>query len=173
MNCLMKTELGKQYGGWVNSPDAVSRAHFKPLQLKCASDCGMSIPTTLCSSDANDIQAFLKTYSQYGVVYQPLHGDAGDSIVLTPGASWPSGLGIFQKKIIAQYAIRVTCFGASLVAEKMASNMPIMFEPYLLPRQLGASIRACMAQLGLLSAVFAFTKTPDDTCVFMNLTAFS
>ena len=170
MNFLMKTTPDAQQTGWDNAPDAVHRAHFKPLQLKCASDCGMIIPTTLCSHDANDIQAFLTAHGRDGVVHQPLHGGANDAVALPTDGSWPNGPGIFQKKVIPQYAFRVFCFGDALFAEKIASQAPIAFEPYTLPAQLSASIQACMAQLGLRSAAFHFIKTLDGACVFMNVT---
>ena len=35
---------------WVNSKEAATRANSKLLQLKLAAECGMIIPTTLCSS---------------------------------------------------------------------------------------------------------------------------
>ncbi|HBI21974.1 MAG TPA: hypothetical protein DDY37_05240 [Legionella sp.] len=171
MKFLMKKTVDSQHPGWVNSPDAVKRAHFKPLQLKCASDCGMTIPTTLCSNDANDIQAFLTAYGPGGVVHQPLHGGVNDSVVLPSDGSWPNGPGIFQKRVITQYAFRVICFGVDVVAEKVASQVPIKFEPYTLPEPLKANICACMVQLGLVSAAFDFIKTPDEACVFMNVTA--
>lgn len=162
MKHLMKMELDKQNRRWINPPEAVNRAHFKPLQLKCASDCGMTIPTTLCSNDANDIQAFLNAHAQDGVIHQPLLGDV----------SWPSGSGIFQKKVKCEYAIRVTCFGSILTATQFESQVLSEPEPYALSNQLTLSIRACMEQLGLHCAVFDFIKTQDGECVFMNLVAY-
>ena len=77
---------------------------------------------------------------------------------------------MYQKRVMMQYAFRVICSGMSLVAEKKGAQT---IEPYALPEQLKANIRACMAQLGLVSAVFEFIKTPDDVCVFMNLTPYA
>ncbi len=155
---------------WIHSPDVVRRAHFKPLQLKCASDSGMTIPTTLCSNNKNEIRGFLDAHAQDGVMYQPLLEDAHPLVELMSSTSWPSGPGIFQKKVIMNYAIHVICFRSVLTAEKITPQTPIA-EPYHLPVSLAHSIRACMNQLSLVAATFDFASTPNNRFVFMNLRA--
>jgi hypothetical protein len=152
----------------MNLREIVNRAHFKPLQLKSASDSGMMIPTTLISSNTDDIQAFLKAHRQEGVMYQPLHALGFPTIELKSTAPYPTGPGIFQKKVKMKYAIRVVCFEQKLLAEKVTSRVS---EPYSLQDSLIQSIRTCMVQLSLGSAAFDFIQTPDDACIFMNLSA--
>ena len=49
---------------WVNSKEAATRANSKLLQLKIATECGMIIPTTLCSNDPLDIRYFSVPHSR-------------------------------------------------------------------------------------------------------------
>ena len=60
---------------WINSKESANRANFKLLQLKIASECGMIIPTTLCSNDPNEIKTFLLKYQKDGVIYKSLRSN--------------------------------------------------------------------------------------------------
>ena len=126
---------------WINTKESATRANSKLRQLKLAVECGMNIPTTLCSNDPQDIRYFLLKYEGEGVVYKPLGSNpwfeerptnmacasklsflelpTNKLLQLTPG--------IFQKEIKKKYALRITCFGDYLVAVKLVaakSNPP-------------------------------------------------
>lgn len=65
---------------WINDPAAAMRAEYKPVQLAAASDCGLTIPETLITSDPQAAHAWAKELAR-PIVYKPLsglfHGDEG------------------------------------------------------------------------------------------------
>lgn len=138
---------------WINSNAAMDRINFKLLQLKIASDCGLTIPTTLCSGDQYEINQFYLKYNKHGVTYLP--------------QSLPLATGLFQQNVNKKYSIQVTCFGDYLVAAKRIS--PVNFEPYVLPIDLAFKIRACMRGFGIVFGSFYFSVTPVHEYVFMDV----
>lgn len=165
---------------WINSKEAANRANFKLLQLKTASECGITIPTTLCSNDPEEIRLFLLRHEASGIIYKPLGGD--DKQIKIPCASRIKYLdlpanqslqrspGIFQKEIKKQYELRVTCFGHYLVAAKLNSyNQGLLIEPYILPEELATRIRAFMDELGIVFGVCNFIVTPENEYIFLEV----
>ena len=166
---------------WINSKDAANRASFKLLQLKTASECGLTIPTTLCSNDPEEIRLFILKHAANGVIYKPLSGK--DNPINIPSVSkityldLPSNQflqrspGIFQKEVKKQYELRVTCFGHYLVAAKLNvhKNQQLVIEPFVLPDDLSIKIRAFMHELGIVFGTCDFIVTPDDEYIFLEL----
>lgn len=182
---------------WINSKEAANRANFKLLQLKLASECGLTIPTTLCSNDPDEIHQFLTHHDDSGVIYKPLCSnfwfesnqakvaytarvksqDLPDSNCLqkTPG--------IFQKEVKKSYELRITCFGDFMVAAKLNSQdhadglidwrairkSPLMIEPYHLPEAIQDKIRLFMHELGIVFGSFDFIVTPEGQYVFLEV----
>ncbi|MFI8193872.1 hypothetical protein ACIF8T_34775 [Streptomyces sp. NPDC085946] len=57
---------------YVNHPDAIAAADFKPAQLQTAAQLGLTIPPTLVT---NDVEAARKFAAEYGaVIYKPFRG---------------------------------------------------------------------------------------------------
>jgi len=122
---------------WINSKESATRANSKIFQLKIASECGMNIPTTLCSNNPQDIRYFLLKHEMDGVIYKPLSPnwwfeEHHTKIVYTSKISFldlPNNKilqttpGLFQKEIEKKYELRVTCFGDYLVAAKLNSQV--------------------------------------------------
>ena len=165
---------------WVNSKEAANRANFKILQLHIASECGMSIPTTLCSSDSTEISSFLLNHVDEGVVCKPLCVDGKQSDPRLPGSvidcETPSNRlisqqspSIFQTEVKKKHSIRVTCFGDHLVAAKLNSQEQAVIEPYALSNDLTTKIRRFMHELGIVFGTFDFSVTPDDEYIFHEL----
>ena len=164
---------------WINSEEAARRANFKLLQLKTASECGITIPTTLCSNDPEEIRLFLLRHEPSGVIYKSLSNDLLPTKIpstakmtymdLPQNQSLQRAPGIFQKIIPKQYELRVTCFGDYIVAAKLSPNLALIVEPYLLPDDLAQQIRLCMRELGIVFGVFDFIVTPEHEYVFLEL----
>lgn len=182
---------------WVNSKEAAHRANFKLLQLKTASECGFTIPTTLCSNDPLEIKQFLSQYEQSGVIYKPMcaHFWAEPSktkisytarmktSLLTDQKVLQKLPGIFQVEVKKKFELRVTCFGDFVVAAKLNSQnhrdgmvdwrairgAQMMIEPYELPHDILQSIRLFMSQLGIVFGCFDFIVTPDDEYIFLEV----
>ena len=182
---------------WVNSKEAATRANSKLLQLKIATECGMIIPTTLCSNDPLDIRYFLLKHEADGVVYKPLCAnfwfeDQGIKISYTTKLSFlelPKNKllqltpGIFQKEIKKKYELRVTCFGDYIVAAKLNSQFhtagqidwraipegEMSIEPYVLPNSLEQQIRAFMKKMGLVFGSLDFIVSEDHEYIFLEV----
>lgn len=182
---------------WINPKDAANRANSKLLQLKTATECGMNIPTTLCSNDPQDIRYFLLKHEAEGVVYKPLCSnfwfeDQRMKISYTSRISFlelPNNQmlqntpGIFQKEIKKKYELRVTYFGDYIVTAKLNSqshaegkidwraipNGELSIEPYVLPASLEHNIRQFMRKMGLVFGSLDFIVSEDHEYVFLEV----
>jgi len=182
---------------WVNPKEAATRANSKLLQLKVAVECGMTIPTTLCSNDPQDIRYFLLKHEGDGVIYKPLCSnfwfeEERVRISYTSKLSFlelPSNKllqvspGIFQKEIKKKYELRITCFGDYLVAAKINSQSHVegkvdwraipegqmKIEPYVLPSSLEDKIRKFMQKMGLVFGSLDFIVSEDHDYIFLEI----
>ena len=181
---------------WVNTKDAANRANSKLLQLKVAMECGMTIPTTLCSNDPQDIRYFLLKHESDGVIYKPLCSNIwfedNLKMLYTSKISFlelPNNQllqlspGIFQKEIKKKYELRITCFGDFLVAAKLNSQChqegkidwraihegKMIIEPYTIHPALEQQIRKFMRKIGLVFGSFDFIVTPEDNYIFLEI----
>ncbi len=182
---------------WINPKEAAVRANSKLLQLKVATDCGMTIPTTLCSNNPQDIRYFLLKHENEGVIYKPLSPafwfeEEQMRIAYTSKVSFlelPNNKilqvapGIFQKEIKKKYELRITCFGDFLVAAKLHSQnhtegktdwraIPegkMTIEPYVLPSSLEHQIRKFMQKMGLVFGALDFIVSEDNDYVFLEI----
>ena len=182
---------------WINSKEAANRANFKLLQLKIASECGLTIPTTLCSNDPDEIRLFMLKNADVGVIYKPLcsnvwFDDDQVKIAYTSKISYldlPTNQalqrspGIFQTEVKKKYELRVTCFGDHLVAAKLNSQEhsdgmvdwrairgeKMLVEPYNLPDDVAKKLRAVMRSLNIVFGSFDLIVTPEDEYVFLEV----
>lgn len=182
---------------WINSKESAHRANFKLLQLKIASECGMTIPTTLCSNDPQEIRCFMLKYKTSGVIYKPLcsnfwfedervkisYTSRIDYWDLPNNQSLQRTPGIFQNEIQKKYELRITCFGDHIVAAKLNSQVhkngevdwraiepkALRVEPYDLPEDLAHKIRQFMREIGIVFGSFDFIVTPDDEYIFLEV----
>ncbi len=182
---------------WVNTKVAATRANSKLLQLKVASDCGLSIPETLCSNDPHDIRYFLLRHETGGVIYKPLCSnfwfeDEKIKIAYTSKISFlalPTNKllqqtpGIYQTEIKKKYELRVTCFGDYIVAAKLNSQahdsgkidwraIPVgemSVDPYTLPTRLEDQIRQFMRKMGLVFGSLDFVVSTDNDYIFLEI----
>lgn len=181
---------------WINNKSSANRANFKLLQLKIASECGFTIPTTLCSNDLEEIKQFIKNHPE-GVVYKPMCSHfwfepAHTKVTYTaqvqcndlPKRRLVQAVpGIFQAKIQKKFELRITCFGQYLVAAKLHSQQHVdgmidwrairgprmLVEPYELPEEISDSIRLFMQRMDLVFGAFDVIVTPDDEYVFLEV----
>lgn len=182
---------------WINPKHAANQANAKLLQLKVAVDCGLKIPTTLCSNDPQDIRYFVLRHESDGVIYKPLCSNfwfeedhmkivytsklsflelpANQSLQMTPG--------IFQKEIKKKYELRITCFGDYLVAAKINSQThsqgkidwraipeaELGIEPYVLPESLERQILSFMKKMGLVFGSLDFIVSEEHDYIFLEV----
>lgn len=181
---------------WVNDKSSANRANFKLLQLKIASECGFTIPTTLCSNDVDEIKQFIKNHPE-GVVYKPMCAhfwfESTHTKVTYTAQVQLKDLpkhrlvqavpGIFQAEIQKKFELRITCFGEYLVAAKLHSQQHVdgvidwrairgsrmLVELYELPEEITNNIRLFMQRMGLVFGAFDVIVTPDDEYVFLEV----
>lgn len=182
---------------WVNTKEAGLRANSKLLQLKEAVSCGMTIPTTICSNDPQEIRYFLLKYEKEGVIYKPLCSNfwfenCGMKISYTSKLSFlelPSNKSlqltpsIFQKEIKKKYELRITYFDGFMVTAKLHSQAhaagkvdwraipakEMAIEPYTLPTKLEQQIRTFMKKLGLVFGALDFIVNEEGEYIFLEV----
>lgn len=182
---------------WINTKEAASRSNSKMLQLKIAVQCGLNIPTTLCSNDPKDIRYFLLRHENEGVIYKPLCSNFWfeDKQIKASYTSKITFLelpnnkmlqispGIFQIEVKKNYELRVTCFGDYIVAAKLNSQShrdgqtdwraipfgQMSLEPYTLPVDLEEKIRLFMRKMGIVFGCFDFIVTPENEYYFLEV----
>ncbi len=147
------------------------------LQLKLASECGMKIPTTLCSNNPEEIQLFLLKHETHGVIYRPLNKpcftknigfDPCLNLAKNPYLNrFPC---IFQEDIKKKHRVRVICSRDYIMAAKIRTRLgeQLMIESCRLPDGLENKIRAFMQQLGIVFGMFDFGVTNDDEYIFLE-----
>lgn len=182
---------------WINSKDSAYRANFKLLQLKVASECGLLIPTTLCSNDPQEIHQFINTHDRKGVIYKPLcsyfwfealqtkisYTARVNNKNLPQNPMLQAVPGIFQIEIKKKFELRISCFGNYVVAAKLHSQKhpdglidwrairgaKMLVEPFELPEEVANNIRLFMQRMGLVFGAFDVIVTPDDEYVFLEV----
>ncbi|KTD25396.1 Glutathione synthase/Ribosomal protein S6 modification enzyme (glutaminyl transferase) [Legionella lansingensis] len=182
---------------WINPKSAATMANYKLLQLRKACECGMPIPETLCSNDAQDIRHFLLKNENEGVIYKPLCSNVwfeddkirvGYTTKVTLSDLPKNELlqlvpGIFQKEIKKKYELRITCFGNYIVAARIDSQVHpegitdwraippdrLSVEPYELPSILSDKIRRFMRSMGLVFGALDFIVTEDNNYIFLEV----
>ncbi len=163
---------------WINPKDAANRANFKLLQLKIASDSGLTIPTTLCSDDPHEIQSFFFEYGHLEIIRKPLYQNQQRELVYPSRTTYldcsisqsinqkPS---IFQTKVIKKYNLRLICFGDYIVAIKLSPRALNVVAPFGVPLDLAVKVRAMMSELGIVFGTFDFIVTPENEFIFLDL----
>lgn len=181
---------------WINPIDAHRKANSKILQLSMASQCGLTIPITLCSNSPTEIKDFLLK-NKNNVIYKCFcshfwsekdqiklsYTSAIDWLKLPSNQTLQRSPGIFQVHVQKKYELRVTCFGNYIVAAKLNSQShadgqldwraipfkEMSVEPYFLPDEITKKIKLFMQKLGIVFGCFDFIVTPDNQYVFLEV----
>jgi hypothetical protein len=179
---------------WVNPVLAADRAESKLAQLAAASEVGLSIPPTLCSTDPDRIRAFLRSHPGQ-TIYKPFTAtqwrtEEGAAYLFTSVVgeddldeeSLRACPGIFQPRLEKAHELRVTFVGQHLFVTRLdsqalqvsqvdwrAGTRAIGLSRDSLPADLEARCRALMGHFGLVFACFDFIVTPRGEHVFLEL----
>jgi hypothetical protein len=170
---------------WVNDPLRDDRAHRKLLQLKIATELGISIPRTLVTSDPARAKAFLAEGTN---IYKPFSGleEAWRETRLV-GSEERSSLDLVRhapvifQRYVEGVDVRVTVVGDAVFAAEIdvrAADYPVDFRMSMagaridrctLPEAVTRSIHALMRKLGLVYGALDFRRRPDGTYVFLEI----
>jgi glutathione synthase/RimK-type ligase-like ATP-grasp enzyme len=182
---------------WVNPVVAARQASCKLLQLKIASESGLAIPDTLISNDPQKIKNFILRNGITNSIYKPLYPVAWlgkDDMRLTytreinlsmlPNDNMlQSTAGIFQRKILKAYELRVNILGDCCIAVKINSQehpkgkmdwryVPgheLKVEAYNLPAEVLEKCKIFMKKQGVVFGCFDFIVTPDGEYYFLEI----
>lgn len=145
------------------------------MQLKMASDCGITIPTTLCSNDPEEIRLFLLKRETEGVIYRPLCSEAQACSItyldFLTNKTLQQLPGVFQQVVLTKYTLRVIWFGNCLMATKLQTMTcaPPVIESHALPDELAIKIRALRRELKIMSGTLNFAVTPHNQYIFLDV----
>jgi ATP-grasp ribosomal peptide maturase len=181
---------------WVNHPEKMVTADYKPLQLKLASSCGLEIPPSLITNDPDAVVRFFED-CKGEVIYKTLSGGMTLSETGNASSIYTSRVTVddlreiqrvrhtaclFQGNVPKRVELRITIIGAQVFtaeiysqhSEKTATDWRASYQDLSYGRhQLPAEIRdKCLAitqQLGLAYAAIDMILTPDDKYVFLEI----
>jgi ATP-grasp ribosomal peptide maturase len=172
---------------WVNRPDLAATAVYRPVQWAAAARCGLTVPRTLVSNDPAAVSRFAQVSAPEGVVLKPL----STNLIYeddTYKMGWTRKLsaddfadlrGIEVTAHLVQdwapkcWECRVIVVGEDIFPVAIhagseesyvdwRSDYPALsYEVTELPEQVTASLRAVMAELGLVYGAFDLTVGRD------------
>jgi hypothetical protein len=174
----------------MNDPWNQDRSKNKVLQLGLAKSCGLSIPQT---SVSNDAQTTVSYFGQQEIIYKPitwlatnggemiftntvsqeLLKDNADTIALAPG--------LFQNLVPKRFEYRVTIVDEQLFTVRIHSQemeqtrvdwrrnqTEVHCEVVKLPESIEAKLKTLMDKLGLRYSAVDLIETPDGEFVFLE-----
>lgn len=173
---------------YVNHPNAIADAEYKPAQLATAAAVGLSVPPTLITNDLTDAREFT---AQQPTIYKPLY--VGEyEIDGQPASIWvrevavdeldesvTTTMHLFQARVDKEADLRVTIIGDQTFCVRIDTADPtqldwrydydhlsyIVVEP---PTHLVTAMRAYLKRFGLIFGCFDFALTKDGDPVFLE-----
>ncbi|MFJ2719350.1 ATP-grasp ribosomal peptide maturase [Streptomyces sp. NPDC087437] len=178
---------------WVSHPAAMSRAEYKPLQLATARACGLAIPATLITNNADAVRAFV--------------GDVGGQVVCKPVASpvlieddqlktvytrrltegdlsdlrgIDTTAHLFQAWVDKAHEVRLTVVGERLLAAEVHAGSDaahtdwrsdyasLTYQVTEVPADVADGVRRYMDRLALRFAAMDFIVGPDRQWTFLE-----
>ncbi|WP_018582867.1 ATP-grasp ribosomal peptide maturase [Salinispora arenicola] len=175
---------------WVNRPDRVAAADFKPRQLSLAHHAGMTTPRTIITNMPAAAKAFAESCPN-GLIYKTLTGSPKDAGLLhttstvtveqagDPGIAHTAHL--LQEQVPKAFEVRLTVAGEQLFAARIDTHSDaaaldwrsdydaLTYQPTTIPSRVDAAVRRFMAMLHLRFAAIDFVVRPDGEWVFLEV----
>jgi ATP-grasp ribosomal peptide maturase len=176
---------------WINDPMRVAAAEYKPLQLRAAARCGLTVPPTLVTNDAVSVDEFTAEHGP--VVCKTL-----SSVVLSEGgrpqvvfttqvdpatiepAEVAATAHLFQHQVPKAWEARVTMVAGEPYAVAIHAGSPrgrvdwradydgLRYEQITPPHSVIAGMRRYLADFGLHYGAFDFVVDPDGRWHFLE-----
>jgi glutathione synthase/RimK-type ligase-like ATP-grasp enzyme len=173
---------------WVNPRAADEAAHRKPLQWTRAQACGLQIPWTLATTNAQDARDFIASLGDRKAVFKPFLAtieDWRETRIVTPSdvdrlESVKYAPVIFQE-YIEGVDLRVTVIGGQIFAAEIdARDTSYPFDmrmvvgetsvkPTKLPEDVAAALLELMRNLGIVYGAADFRRTDDGVHYFLEV----
>jgi ATP-grasp ribosomal peptide maturase len=184
---------------WVNHPEKIVSADYKPWQLQVASDCGLEIPASLITNDPAAVFDFFEQ-CQGQLIYKTLSGglimsESGDAVSIYTSRVTIDDLRLeservrqtaclFQELVPKKVELRITIIGEQIFAAEISYRDPdqaaldwrtayqhLQYRIYDLPEAISQKCLAFVQRLGLSFAALDLIVTPDDRYVLLEANA--
>ena len=183
---------------WINHPEKIVAADYKPYQLKVAHACGLETPTTLLTNDAQAARQFFTQHPK-GIIYKTMSGamvfsESGDPLSIYTSRVSAQDLEqeesikqtacLFQEEVPKQLELRITIIGERVFPAEIYSPASIKstidirrsyadlhYGIHTLPQEIAEKCVALTKHLGLLFAAIDMVLTPDNRYVFLEINA--
>ncbi|MEV5816999.1 ATP-grasp ribosomal peptide maturase [Streptomyces mutabilis] len=167
---------------YVNHPSAVTRAEFKPWQLRRFTELGLRVPPTLVTNDAEEARKFAEEHEY--VICKTFRGlPLGED--RRAGAIWTQRIDprafdeslavtahLFQAEIPKTGDVRVTVVGSRIFAQRITSAAGVIdwrrgdwndlvHAAIAVPAAIEAALHRYLASFGLVFGCFDFALTGD------------
>lgn len=182
---------------WINHPEKMVTAEFKPFQLKLAKRAGMSIPKTLITNDPEEVSRFYEACNGR-VIFKSLANIRGvshdessvafnyTSLLTSRDASQfhlvRNTVCLFQEYVDKAYELRINIVGNNIFATEIYSQnsdstkidwrrkySDLTFGTHQLPARLESQLRSFMQHMGLMFGAIDMIVTPDENYVFLEI----
>lgn len=180
---------------WMNHPEKLISADYKPYQLMLAPRIGMSIPRTLITNDAEEARKFIRTCRGGGSIYKTLSSPEITSKKYESTAVFTSKIlendlesletirftpCLLQAFVPKAFEVRVTIIGSKVFAVALKSEDPnivdwrpvqehISYTAHKLPSPVHEACLRMTRKLGLAFAAMDFVVTPENEYVFLEV----
>lgn len=176
---------------WLNHPDRVTHAEYKPVQLAAAARAGLTTPRTLVTNDPAAARRFLDSLPRavYKAFCSPVTVGEERRFVYTTvvGAADLDDAAIrttahqFQEWVDKAYEVRLTAVDDRLFAARLTGRSPdavvdwrsdydaVEYAVTDVPDRVRRSVAALLAGLDLRFAAMDFVVRPDGRWVFLDL----
>ncbi|RSO10552.1 hypothetical protein DMH18_13970 [Streptomyces sp. WAC 06783] len=167
---------------YISHPAAIARAEFKPAQLRCFAELGLTIPPTLITNDNAQAAKFAAHHGR--IIYKTFRGLPPTENGYT-GAIWaqpvdPSTFDdsiavtahLFQAEVPSVGNVRVTVVGDIIFAQTITAPKGVLdwrrcppetltYAPTTVPGTIAAALRAYLRSFTLEFGCFDFALTGD------------
>lgn len=184
---------------WVNHPEKIVSADYKPWQLQVASDCGLEIPASLVTNEPESVFDFFEL-CQGQLIYKTLSGglimsESGEAVSIYTSQVTLDDLRreservretacLFQELVPKKVELRITIVGTHVFAAEISYRDPgaaaldwrtayhnLQYRVYDLPKEIRDTCLTFVKRLGLSFAAIDMIVTPDDRYVFLEANA--
>ncbi|MGA6157365.1 ATP-grasp ribosomal peptide maturase [Stenotrophomonas sp. NPDC087984] len=172
---------------YLSHPQAIARAEYKPAQLAAATREGISVPTTLITSDPAEAKSFVM---EQPTIYKPMHAGAYD-IDGEPAGIWAASVDpdevdnavhhcahLFQAQISKVFDVRAIVVGEQIFCARItappgvidwrAEYRNLTYKPIHCPDDMRGALVRFLARFGLNFGAFDFAVTADSTWWFLE-----
>lgn len=184
---------------WINHPEKIVSADYKPWQLQVASNCGLEVPASLVTNEPTAVFDFFER-CQGQMIYKTLSGglimsESGEAVSIYTSQVTLDDLRMeservrstacfFQELVPKKVELRITIVGTSVFCAELSYRDPeqaaidwrsayhnVQYRVYDLPEAISRKCLTFVHRLGLSFAALDMIVTPDDRYVLLEANA--